>query len=109
MVGGGIGGLQILEIASDSGMRCMSGQRADTVSTRTCLRMRQAPQAENCCLEDFGWAEVRRLLEGGYGDVEADLEDEARCWDESDLGDIGHMRRGWSGDVHGEQGWVEDV
>lgn len=43
----------------------MSGQRADTVSTGTCLRMRQAPQAENCCLEDFGWAEVRRLFEGG--------------------------------------------
>lgn len=41
--------------------------------------------------------------------MEADLEDEARCWDESDLGDIGHMRRGWSGDVHGEQEDVGDV
>lgn len=41
--------------------------------------------------------------------MEADLEDEARCWDESDLGDIGHMRRGWSGDVHGEQKDVGDV
>lgn len=30
--------------------------------------MRQAPQAENCCLEDFGWPAARR----GYGALAAD-------------------------------------
>jgi hypothetical protein len=35
---------------------------------RTYLRMRQAPQAENCCLEDFGWPAARR----GYGALAAD-------------------------------------
>lgn len=35
---------------------------------RAYLRMRQAPQAENCCLEDFGWPAARR----GYGALAAD-------------------------------------
>lgn len=43
--------------------------------------MRQAPHAENCWREDFGWEEVRRVVAEGYGGlaepgllgVEADL------------------------------------
>jgi hypothetical protein len=50
--------------------------------------MRQAPHAENCWREDFGWDEVRRAVAEGYGGLaepgllgmEADLRGMGEVW-----------------------------
>jgi len=68
---------EILEVTSDSGAEAKSdaSRCACDRGQETHLRMRHAPQAENCWREDLGWPDARRDCRGGYGGLAEELLD----------------------------------